>query len=312
MYTVPLGRSGLDVSAVCLGTDYFGSRTSPATAFELLDMFTDQGGTFVDTANVYACWIPGFVGGESETVIGDWMASRQKRDQMVVATKVGGSYEDCGGGLRAADIERECERSLRRLRTDTIDAYYAHIEDETTPLEETLEAFDRLVTAGKVRCVGASNWRTGQLVAARALSDVHGWAGHSVYEFRHSYLQPDAKADFGKQIVASAELMDVCSTHDIPLVAYSVLLNGAYTRPDRSFDGYTGPDNETRLAMLRDVAHEMKATPNEVVIAWMLHQDLQIIPIVGASTLRQLEENLLATTLKLTQEQLRRLNSITA
>jgi len=312
MYTVPLGRSGLDVSAVCLGTDYFGSRTSPATAFELLDMFTDHGGTFVNTSNIYAFWIPGFVGGESETVIGDGMASRQKRDRMVVATKVGFSYKDCGEGLRAADIERECERSLRRLRTDTIDVYYAHIEDETTPLEETLEAFDRLVTAGKVRCVGASNWRTEKLIAARVLSDVHGWAGHSVYEFRHAYLRPDANADFGKQVVASTDLLDVCSSHDIPLVAYSVLLSGAYTRPDRSLDEYAGPDNEMRLAMLREVADEVKATPNQVVIAWMRHQDLHIIPIVEASTMRQLEENLLATTVKLTREQVRKLESLTA
>jgi aryl-alcohol dehydrogenase-like predicted oxidoreductase len=115
MYEVLLGRSGVEVSGVCLGTDYYGSRTSPETAFRLLDRFADHGGTFVDTANIYACWIPGFVGGESETVIGDWMASRHSRDRMVVATKVGGSYNACAGGLRAVDIERECERSLRRL-----------------------------------------------------------------------------------------------------------------------------------------------------------------------------------------------------
>jgi aryl-alcohol dehydrogenase-like predicted oxidoreductase len=275
-------------------------------------MFADHGGTFVDTSNIYAYWIPGFVGGESETVIGEWMTSRHMRDRMVVATKVGFGYQDCGGGLRAADIERECERSLRRLGTETIDVYYAHCEDPTTPVEETLQAFHRLVDAGKVRCVGASNWQTWRLAEARVLSDVHGWASHSVYEFRHTYLRPDLDADFGAQIVASPDLLEYCSVRGIPLVAYSVLLNGAYTRSERSLDGYGGPDNLARLAILHAVAEDLQVTPNQVVIAWMLNSVLPVIPIIGASTLRQLEENLQATVVQLTDEHVQRLNSATA
>jgi len=148
MQYVPLSDTGVSVSGVCLGTDYYGSRTSPTTAHELLDHFADAGGTFIDTSNIYACWIPGYHGGESETTIGDWMAARQNRAHMFVGTKLGGQFPGTAGGLRAAEIERECERSLRRLKTGAIDLYYAHIDDRQTPLEEILEAFHRLIQGG--------------------------------------------------------------------------------------------------------------------------------------------------------------------
>src|SRR5215216_5790764 len=138
MQYVPLSDTGISVSAVCLGTDYYGSRTSPSTAHELLDHFADAGGTFIDTSNIYACWIPGYQGGESETTIGDWMAARQNRARMFVGTKIGFPYPGTAGGLAAKEIERECEKSLRRLKTDRIDLYYAHCDDRQTPLEEIL------------------------------------------------------------------------------------------------------------------------------------------------------------------------------
>ena len=127
----------------------------------LLDTFAEAGGTFLDTANIYAAFLPGFVGGESEQVIGNWMAARGNRDEMVVGTKVAGPYQDVPRGLRAVDIERECEKSLRRLRSETIDVYYAHVDDRDTPLEEIVEAFHRLVDAGKVRWVAPATGRPG-------------------------------------------------------------------------------------------------------------------------------------------------------
>lgn len=148
---VRLGDTEQEVSALCLGTDYYGSRTPTKIAWRLLDDFTAAGGTFLDTANIYACFLPGFAGGESETTIGDWMAHRHNRAAMFVATKVAGAYQGAPFGLRATDITRECERSLRRLRTDVIDLYYAHAEDPNTPLEEIMSAFHQLVLDGKVR-----------------------------------------------------------------------------------------------------------------------------------------------------------------
>ena len=162
MRNVKLGNTDLQVSTLCIGSDAIGSRVDQATSFQLLDFFKDKGGSFIDTANFYSSWYEGCQGGESETTIGKWMAERGNRDQMVVASKLGFDYPGCDGGLSASEIERECEKSLKRLQTDRIDLYYSHKDDPNTPLEETMEAFDRLIKAGKVRAIGASNlhdWR---------------------------------------------------------------------------------------------------------------------------------------------------------
>lgn len=310
MEAVRLSDTGVTVSAMCLGTDYYGSRTPSQVAWELLDDFSEAGGSFLDTANIYACFIPGFVGGESETVIGDWMAARGNRYRMFVASKVAGPYQDVPRGLRAVDVERECEKSLRRLRSDVIDLYYAHLDDRDTPLEEIVEAFDRLVTAGKVRFPGVSNWHTWRIAEARLLAEMQGWPRPAALEFRHSYLRPVAGADFGDQIAASEQLLDYAKTYQLTLVAYSILLNGAYTRTDRELPAqYQGKDADTRLSVLRQIAQEVEATPNQVVIAWMLQADQPIIPIIGGSTREQIRENIGAATVRLTDDQLRRLHS---
>jgi aryl-alcohol dehydrogenase-like predicted oxidoreductase len=309
MHYVPLGDTGVTVSAVCLGTDYYGSRTPSTTAYQLLDQFAEAGGTFIDTSNIYAFWIPGYQGGESETTIGDWMAARQNRAQMFVGTKIGFPYPGTTGGLRANEIERECERSLRRLKINTIDLYYAHCDDRQTSLEEILEAFHHLVQAGKVRFIGASNWLTWRLAEARLISDTHGWARHAAFEFRHTYLRPKPGMDFAPQVVTNEQLLDYCRAYNVTLLAYSILLNGAYTRPDRSLPTeYLGPDSQARLAALQAVARETEASPNQVVIAWMRHSNPSILPIIGGSTQEQLTENLHALTLELTAEQMMRLD----
>ena len=309
MRSTALGTTGATVSALCLGTDYYGSRTPVPVARRLLDEFAAAGGTFLDTANLYACFVPGFVGGESETVIGDWMADRGNRSSMFVATKVAGPYLDVPRGLRAADVRRECDKSLRRLRTEVIDLYYAHVDDRATPLAEIVEAFDSLVSAGKVRFVGASNWATWRLAEARLLSEWHRWASVAALEFRHTFLRPTLGAEFADQVAVTEELLDFARAKRLPVVAYSILLNGAYSRPDRAVPvQYRGPDSEARLAALRDVAAEVAASPSQVVIAWMLHAAQPIIPIVGGSTVDQIRENVAAASLVLSEEQVGRLD----
>lgn len=294
---------------MCLGTDYYGSRTPPEMAFKLLDEFADAGGTFLDTANVYAAFLPGFQGGESESVIGDWMVSRGHRSRMFVASKVAGQYQDVAGGLRAADIRRECDRSLRRLRSDVIDLYYAHVDDRETPLDEILEAFHDLVMAGKVRYIGLSNWQLWRLAEARLLAELRGWSPLAAVQLRHTYLRPAAGAGFGHQIAATAELMEFARCNDVTVVAYSVLLNGAYTRSDRNLPWqYQGADSAARVAALHQVAEEVDATPNQVVIAHMLHTDPTIIPIIGGSRPEQIRENTRSSVVQLSSEQLHRLN----
>ena len=153
MRKLKLGSSDVEVSELAFGTDLIGSRIDRETSFQLLDVFREAGGTFIDTGNIYACWLPGCAGGESESTIGAWMKDRGCRGQMAVATKLGFDYPGCEGRLTAAEIERECEKSLARLGTDHLDVYYAHRDDPATPLEETMEAFARLVKAGKVRAL---------------------------------------------------------------------------------------------------------------------------------------------------------------
>jgi aryl-alcohol dehydrogenase-like predicted oxidoreductase len=148
METQKLGKTGVDVSALCLGAMYFGTRNDQATSYRVLDKYVEAGGTFIDTANIYAHWVKGFKGGESETLLGEWMQGRGNRDKLFIASKVGFGYPGVPVGLRANQIEEECNKSLRYLKIDTIDLYYAHVDDRKTPLEETLEAFDKLVKAG--------------------------------------------------------------------------------------------------------------------------------------------------------------------
>jgi len=310
MDKVRLGNTGVEVSALCLGTDHYGSQTDAGRAFQLLDQYFEAGGLFIDTANIYAAWIPGFEGGESETTIGRWMQERRNRDRIFIATKLGGPYQDTEGGLRAQEIQRECERSLKRLGTDTIDLYYAHLDDRETPLEERLEASDRLVRAGKVRFIGASNHASWRLAEARCISQANGWAQYCAIEQRHTYLRLRHGANFPYHVCVDDTLLDYCRVHGIALLGYRILLQGAYTRPDRAIpEQYLGPDSDARLTVLNAVAREIGATPNQVIIAWMRQSDPPILPIIGGSTSAHLSENLDALEVRLTNEQMNRLDA---
>jgi len=309
MRKLGLGSSGVEVSALCFGTDLIGSKIDRETSFRLLDLFRENGGTFVDTGNFYAAWLPGCKGGESETTIGLWMKERGNRHDMAIASKLGFDYPGCQGGLSAAEIERECEKSLQRLGTDRLDLYYAHRDDPQTPLEETMEAFDRLIRAGKVRAIGASNLRAWRIAEANTVTGAHGWARYSVVEQRHTYLRPRHGADFGPQVCINEDLKGYCGSRNITLIAYSTLLQGAYTRQDRPVPmQYAGVDSDARLEVLRCVADEAGATLNQVVIAWMRQSDPPVLPIIAGSEPAQVAENIAALEVTLSGDQIRRLD----
>jgi aryl-alcohol dehydrogenase-like predicted oxidoreductase len=310
MKKILLGRSGIEVSALCLGTDLFGSKRDRQTSFGLLDFFRDAGGTFVDTANFYASWLEGFQGGESETTIGQWMKERGARHQMVIASKLAFDYPGCAGGLCAAEIEHECEKSLRRLQTDRIDLYYSHRDDRATPLDETMEAFDRLTKAGKIRAFGASNLSVWRIAQANLLSELKGWAGYSAVEQRYTYLRPRYAADFGPQIFINDDLKDYARVSGVALVGYSVLLGGAYLKGAKSLPSqFAGPDADARMEVLRATAEELGAGVNQVILAWMRQSDPPVLPIIAGSRTEQLAENIAALNLHLTEEQMHRLNT---
>jgi aryl-alcohol dehydrogenase-like predicted oxidoreductase len=308
--TVQLGQSGVEVSALALGTDLFGTKIDRDTCFGLLDYFAERGGTFLDTANFYASWLPGCQGGESETTLGEWIKSRGNRDRIAIATKLAFDYPGCAGGLCASEIEQECEKSLRRLQTDRIDLYYSHRDDRDTPLDETMEAFHRLMKAGKVRAIGASNLRVWRIAESNAISREKGWTGYSAIEQRYTYLRPRHGADFGPQLVIGDEMKDFAQNSGVTLIAYSVLLRGAYTRSDRDLPvQFAGPEANDRLEALRQVAAEVDCSPNQVIIAWMRQSVPSVLPIVAASRKEQLEENIKALDIALSSEQMERLDS---
>jgi aryl-alcohol dehydrogenase-like predicted oxidoreductase len=308
MQKIKLGNTGLEVSALCLGTDVLGSRHDRQTSFRLLDYFREAGGTFVDTANFYAAWLEGFRGGESESTIGAWLKDRGCRSDMVLASKLGFDYPESAGGLTASEIERECEKSLRRLETDHLDVYYSHKDDRATPLEETMAAFDKLVRAGKVRVIGASNLAAWRIAEANQVSRMHGWAAYGAIEQRYTFLRPRYGADFGPQIFMTEDLKDFARANGIALVGYSVLLAGAYCRG--KFPGqFAGVDTDARVQAGCAVATETGATLNQVILAWMRQSDPPVLPIIAGSKVEQLKENIAALDLRLSDEQMKKLNT---
>lgn len=310
MRKIALGTAGIDVSAVCLGTMHLGSKEDEKTSYAILDAYVESGGSFLDTANIYASWIDGSSGGESEKLLGAWMKDRGNRAQLFLASKVGFPYPGVDQGLRKGQIVEECEKSLRRLGVETIDLYYAHVDDRRTPLEETQAAFDALVSEGKVRFIGASNFTSWRLAEARCVSGANGWMQYSCIQQRHTYLRPKPGAGFSPQLSSTDELLDYCATNRLTVLAYSPLLGGAYVRNDKSLgDQYRGADADRRLEVLDEVAKEVDEGRNAVILAWMMLQTPPVIPVTSASSVAQLAENLRSLELSLSPEQIQRLNS---
>ncbi|GAA2576507.1 aldo/keto reductase [Actinomadura fulvescens] len=299
---------------IALGTIPFGTTLDDAASFAVLDRFHEAGGSMIDTANCYSFWHEGATGGESEALIGRWLAARGVRDDIVLGTKAGAQPKAPGTGLENAEglsakaIRAAAEASLRRLGTDHIDVYWAHLEDRTVPLEETMGAFGELVANGDVGRLGVSNHAVWRVERARAL----GRPGYTELQYRYSYLLPRPGIAFEESAHyhANDELFDYARAEGLTLWAYTALINGAYTRADRPLHAaYDHPGTAARLAALRAVAGELGATPNQVVLAWLMGGDHPITPIVGVSSVAQLDELLPAADLKLDAELRERLDT---
>ncbi|MZF90949.1 aldo/keto reductase [Streptomyces sp. SID5643] len=315
-------RTRREVSVLALGTMLFGSVTDEATSFALLDRYVEAGGTFIDTSDNYAFWTDGGQGGQSEELLGRWRRSRGVGDEIVIATKLGArplapgtSFTDNPEGLSAKVIRESAERSRERLGMEKLDLLYAHIEDHTVPLQETVEAFGGLVAEGTVSLLGVSNHATWRVERARALSAAAGLPGYEVLQYAHTHLRPrtdvpDGLFPDGSLGHAGPDLLSYLRAEPgLTLVAYSPLLKGAYSRPERLPADFDHPGTPARLAVLHEVARETGATVNQVVLAWQIGGDLPVLPLAGVSSIAQLEENLAAVDLELTPEQRARLDA---
>jgi aryl-alcohol dehydrogenase-like predicted oxidoreductase len=313
-----------EVSVLSLGTMHFGTATDEATSFAILDRYAEAGGTFIDTADNYAFWT-GTQGGESEELLGRWRRSRGVGDEIVIATKLGArplapgtSFTDNPEGLSAAVIRESSERSRDRLGVSRLDLLYAHIEDPKVPLAETVEAFAALVAEGTVGLLGVSNHWAWRVERARGLAAAAGLPGYEVLQYQHSYLRPrtdlpGSRSPDGMVGMVGGDLLSYLRAEPrLAMVAYSPLLKGGYVRPKKleaaEFSEYDHPGTPPRLAALRDVAKDAGATLNQVVLAWLIGGEVPVIPLVGASSVAQLNESLAATDLELTDEQRTRLD----
>jgi Predicted oxidoreductases (related to aryl-alcohol dehydrogenases) len=313
-----LGRSGLYVSSLCLGSMQFGWTADEATSFAIMDAFVEAGGCFIDTADIYSNWVDANQGGASEAIIGRWMKERKNRHEVIIATKVRGRMwaGPTGEGLSRAHLMRACDESLKRLQTDYIDLYQTHWYDSNTPLEETLEAMSDLVRAGKVRYIGCSNTPAWRLALALGVSDRYNYARYCSHQPHYNLAK---RAEFER------ELAELCLDQGLGVIPYSPLANGFLTgkyqrgaeipesaRASSVQKRYFNEKGWAVLDALKAVADEVGASNAQVAVAWLLHQPSVTAPIIGANNVEQLQSILPASSLKLSQEQLERLNQASA
>jgi aryl-alcohol dehydrogenase-like predicted oxidoreductase len=301
----------LTTPPLILGGNVFGWTADQATSFSILDAFIAAGGRMVDTADVYSAWAPGNRGGESESVIGAWLAARGRRDDVLIATKVGMEL-DGSKGLAPARIAKAIDASLRRLQTDYVDLYFAHKDDPETPLADTLAAFDQLVRAGKARAIGASNYDAARLQQALDISAERRFATYTVLQPWYNLLE---RQKF------EGPLQELCVARNIAAVPYygvaSGFLTGKYRGAadlagkarSRAVEKYLNEFGLGVLGALDTVAKQIGATPAQIALAWLAAQPAVAAPIASATTPEQLEELLGAMQLTLTPEQLSLLNA---
>ena len=310
-----LGASDLEVTPLCFGGNVFGWTADEKTSFALLDAFVDAGFNFVDTADTYSRWVAGHEGGESEAIIGKWIKSRGSRDKVVIATKVGMDMGPGGKGLKAAHIRKSVEQSLQRLQTDHIDLYYSHKDDPETPLEETLQAHADLVSQGKVRALGASNYSAQRLREALDTSKRLNLP-------RYEVLQPEynlyARNGF------EAELEPLCREAGLGIAPYYSLASGFLTGKYRSeadfgksprggrMSAYLNERGRSILSALDEAADEHHATPAQVAIAWLIARPGMTAPIASATSVGQLQELMGAALLELEPDTIALLDAASA
>jgi aryl-alcohol dehydrogenase-like predicted oxidoreductase len=310
-----LGRSGLQVSPLCFGGNVFGWTADEATSFNLLDGFTDAGLNFIDTADVYSRWVPGHTGGESETIIGKWLKESGKRDKVIIATKLGMEMAADKKGLSRAYMMRAVEDSLRRLQTDYIDLYQSHTDDASIRLEETMRAFAELIEQGKVRAIGASNYKADRLAESLAVSRRLGIP-------RYESLQPFYNLYDRDRY--EAELEPLCLKEEIGVISYFSLAKGFLSGKYRSeadlsksprgqgVKAYLDERGFRILAALDELAEQYNATPAQVSLAWLIARPSITAPIASATTLEQLDDLIAATKLELDEAAIEKLNEASA
>jgi len=310
-----IGKSELKVAPFSFGGNVFGWTVDEPTAFKLLDAFMDAGFNLVDTADAYSMWAPGNSGGESETIIGNWMKARGNRDRVVIATKVGWEMTPEKKGLSPAYIASAVEDSLKRLQTDYIDLYQSHLDDEETPLEDTLGAFGKLIDAGKVRVIGASNYKADRLADALKVSRDHNLPRYESLQPRYNLY---ARAEF------EDELEELCLKETIGVIGYSSLASGFLTGKYRSkadfgksprggrMENFLNERGNRILATLDRIAADRNVTPTTVALAWLIARPSVTAPIASATSCEQLEALIAATTLELDSTEIAALNGASA
>ena len=314
-----LGRAGLQVSALCLGTMQFGWTADETLSLKILNAAYDAGINFIDTADIYSSWAENNPGGISEHIIGKWMAENQiPRDQLVIATKVRGQMGNGPNdqGLSRFHILNAVEASLKRLNTDHIDLYQVHWFDEETPIEETMRTMDDLIRAGKVRYLGASNFPAWRLVHALWTSDKLDLARFDSLQPHYNLLH---RAEFER------ELAEVCRTFELAVIPYSPLAGGFLTgkyhkdaelpesvRADSAKRRYFNETGWATLDAVETIANQRGKSTSQVALAWQLSNPIITSPIIGPRTLDQLEDNLGAAGLKLDEKEMKKLNDTSA
>lgn len=314
MHQRPLGKSSLSVAPLAFGGNVFGWSADEKRSFELLDAFVDVGGNLIDTADVYSAWVPGNRGGESEAIIGKWLKQSGKREQVVIATKVAKWAEH--PGLSPANIQQAVDGSLKRLQSDHIDLYQAHEDDASVPLAETLGAFARLIEAGKVRVIGASNYGAARFADALAVSKQHGLP-------RYESLQPEY--NLVSRTGYEKELEPLIRAENIGVISYYALASGFLSGKYRSaadlakstarggaVKKFLNPHGLQVLAALDTVAAAHHATPAQVALAWLMARPGLTAPIVSATSVEQLHELLGATSLQLNHDEIAQLDLASA
>jgi aryl-alcohol dehydrogenase-like predicted oxidoreductase len=315
MHKRKLGNSGLEIAPLVFGGNVFGWTADEPTSFKLLDGFVHAGLNCIDTADVYSRWVPGHKGGESETIIGKWMKSRGVRERVIVATKVGMDMGNGNKGLKRDYILRECEASLQRLQTDYIDLYQSHEDDPTTPIDETLSAYQDLIKQGKVRAIGASNYKGSRLQEALRISKESGLP-------RYESLQPNY--NFYDRQDYETELEPICLEQEIGVIPYFSLAKGFLTGKYRSevdlnksprgggVKGYLNDRGFRILDCLDAVSSKHNARPAQVALAWLMARPSITAPIASATSLDQLQDLIAATRLQLTRDDIRELDQASA
>jgi aryl-alcohol dehydrogenase-like predicted oxidoreductase len=306
------GNTGIDVPVIMLGGNVFGWTVNEADSFRLLDAALDAGLNFIDTADVYSRWIPGHQGGESETIIGKWFARSGKRDQIIVATKLGMDMGDGKQGLAPKYIEQAVEASLRRLQTDRIDLYQSHKDDEQTPLEDTLAAYDRLIKQSKVRFIGASNYNGARLRQALEISRRNNLPAYQTLQPHYNLVEREPY---------ESDLAPVVAEYGLGVIPYFSLASGFLTGKYRSESDAKGKPRGSIVAKylnqrgfavidaLESVAREKNSTPARVALAWLIAQPGITAPIASATDEKQLADLVEATKLNLDRASIGKLAS---